>query len=131
MTFSEMYQQLWATGDQQLSEKIFEKDITYTFNAIKIRGRDTAMAHISERKNDFKVTYEIFNICANHELEYHQWKAQAALRDKFDEFLPTNKEFSYAGLTLLKIKNKMITEIIMYSDIDEVLGKMTKNKTSS
>jgi len=125
MTFSERYQQIWNKGDRELAEKIFDKNISFIFNAISIQDKETVFSHILERKTNFNVQYEISDICTNthQELEYHRWNAQAILQKKFEDFLPTGQKFSYSGLTLLKIKNDLISEIVMYSDIDEVLKK--------
>lgn len=123
MTFSEKYQNFWNTGDEEIAKKIFDQNIAYTFNLIKIHGKEAVIAHVLERDSTCKIHYEIFDICSTLELEYHQWHAHAVLKKEFEGFAPTNKDFHYHGLTLLRVKNSLVTEIIMYSDIDEVLKK--------
>ena len=123
MAFSEKFQQIWNTSDQELAEKVFDKNISYIFNMIRIQGIEMVIAHILERKTNFNVQYEISDIYADQALEYHRWKAQAMLKKEFEDFLPTGQKFSFSGLTQLKIKNNLIAEIVMYSDIDEVLKK--------
>jgi len=129
MDFSKQYQQLWKNGDRELAEKIFDKNISYTFNLIKVQGINDVFKHLLERKNDFKIHYEISDLCSTPELEYHRWGAQAHLDKKFENFSPTDKEVHYSGITLLRIKNNLITEVIMYSDIDEVLQKQKTLRT--
>ena len=129
MDFSKQYQQFWKNGNRELAEKIFDKNVLYTFNLIKIQGINDVFDHLLKRKGDFKVHYEIFDLCSSPELEYHRWKAQANLDKKFENFSPTDKEFHYSGITLLRIKNNLITEVIMYSDIDEILQKQKTLRT--
>lgn len=123
MAFSEKYKNIWNTSDEELANKIFDKNVAYTFNLTKIHGKEAVITHILETESTYKVHYDIFDICSTLELEYHQWQARAVLRKEFENFAPTNKEFHYHGLTLLKVKNSLITEVIVYSDIDEVLEK--------
>jgi len=129
MNFSQKYQQLWKNGDRELADKIFDKNVSYTFNLIKVQGIDAVFRHLLERKDDFKVHYEISDICSSPELEYHRWNSQAALKEKFEVFSPTEKEFHYSGITMLRVKNNLITEVMMYSDIDEVLQKQKDSRT--
>jgi len=126
MSLSTNYEKFWATGDQNLAEKIFSTNVQYTFNLVKINGKEAVINHILERKRKDNVHYVISDVSTSPELEFHKWNAKATLNEKFGNFLPTNKEFSYSGLTLLRTKNDVISEIIMYSDIDEVLGKQSK-----